>query len=189
MLESMVEWMGFPLYYSYQGAAPPPRAGAAHATIYPYGPFTTADKRTILLGLQNEREWRSFCTLILERPEWVDDPRFATNSQRLAHQAVLQPILATRFATWSAAHAIDLLDRAGIANAHVNSMEDVWNHPQLLARDRWRRVATPHGTIPALLPPAIHSQYTPRMDPVPAEGEHTGLWLHELGLPPDFLEA
>src|SRR5690349_11133029 len=84
MLESMVEWMGYPLYYAFDGATPPPRAGAAHATIYPYGPFAAGDGKTVMLGLQNEREWAAFCTRVLREPELATDERFASNSRRVA---------------------------------------------------------------------------------------------------------
>ena len=69
MLESMVEWMSFPMYYAFDGAPPPPRAGAAHATIYPYGPFPVGDGSNVMLGLQNEREWKVFCEKVLLQRE------------------------------------------------------------------------------------------------------------------------
>ena len=68
MLESLAEWMSYPLYYAFDGAPPPPRTGAAHATIYPYGPFPTGDGGTVMMGLQNEREWVNFCDKVLLQP-------------------------------------------------------------------------------------------------------------------------
>jgi itaconate CoA-transferase len=181
MLESMVEWMGYPLYYSMDGAAPPQRAGAAHATIYPYGPFLAGDGKTIMLGLQNEREWQVFCRQVLQQPDLVEDPRFATNSARTAAREELRAIILEAFARLTAQQVIDQLDDANIANAHMNDMHDVWAHPQLAARGRWVEVETAAGKVPALLPPGMPGDYAPRMDAVPALGEHAEAILAELG--------
>jgi itaconate CoA-transferase len=181
MLESMVEWMSFPLYYAFDGADPPPRAGAAHATIYPYGPFPTGDGKTVMLGLQNEREWAAFCRQVLEQPELASDPRFATNSRRTEARRELRAKIVSVFSRYSAEQVVARLDAAQIANARVNDMRDVWNHPQLRARNRWTSVATAVGRIPALLPPGQPDTYAPRMDAVPALGEHTAAILGELG--------
>ncbi|MDE2611567.1 MAG: CoA transferase [Burkholderiales bacterium] len=180
MLEAMVEWMGFPLYYAYQGASPPPRAGAAHATIYPYGPFPTGDGKTVMLGLQNEREWVVFCSEVLQQPALAADPRFATNSARSANREALRALIEQAFAGLDAEQAIARLEAARIANAHVNTMHDVWTHPQLAARGRWQTVASPAGMLPALLPPGGDA-FDARMDPIPALGEHTDSVLVELG--------
>ena len=181
MLESMVEWMSFPLYYAFDGADPPPRAGAAHATIYPYGPFPTGDGKTVMLGLQNEREWAAFCRQVLEQPELASDPRFATNSRRTEARRELRAKIVSVFSRYSAEQVVARLDAAQIANARVNDMRDVWNHPQLRARNRWTSVATAVGRVPALLPPGQPDSYAPRMDAVPALGEHTAAILGELG--------
>ena len=181
MLESMVEWMGYPLYYAFDGATPPPRAGAAHATIYPYGPFPAGDGKTVMLGLQNEREWVAFCERVLERPELATDARFASNSRRVAARDELRAIIVDAFAQLTAEQLVANLDAAQIANARVNDMHDVWGHPQLEARRRWVSVDTPAGPIPALLPPGKTDAFTPRMDPVPGLGEHTNTIVAELG--------
>ena len=181
MLESMAEWMSYPLYYAYDGAPPPPRAGAAHATIYPYGPFPAGDGRTVMLGLQNEREWSAFCRTVLLQPALADDPRFVSNAQRSAHREALRTIIVDAFAALGAAEVLRRLDEAQIANAQVNTMHELWQHPQLQARRRWTEVATPNGPIPALLPPGRSSAFDARMDAVPALGEHTGPILAELG--------
>jgi itaconate CoA-transferase len=182
MLESMAEWMSFPLYYAYDGAAPPPRAGAAHATIYPYGPFPAGDGRIVMLGLQNEREWEVFCADVLGQPELAADPRFASNSKRTLAREDLHAIIAAAFAPLSAAQVIARLDAAGIANARMNDMHEVWAHPQLAARRRWVEIGTPAGPVPALLPPGIAPGGEARMDAVPALGEHTEAILGELGV-------
>ena len=181
MLESLVEWMGYPLYYAYDGATPPPRAGAAHSTIYPYGPFPAGDGGTVMLGLQNEREWQAFCERVLLQPQLASDERFSANSKRSANRDALRAIIVETFAALSAEQVIERLEQAQIANAHVNDMAGVWAHPQLKARDRWRQVDSPAGSLPALLPPGSNSAFSPRMDAVPALGEHTDALLAELG--------
>ena len=181
MLESLVEWMGYPLYYAYDGATPPPRAGAAHSTIYPYGPFPAGDGGTVMLGLQNEREWQAFCERVLLQPQLASDERFSANSKRSANRDALRAIIVETFAALSAEQVIERLEQAQIANAHVNDMAGVWAHPQLKARDRWRQVDSPAGSLPALLPPGSSSAFSPRMDAVPALGEHTDALLAELG--------
>lgn len=181
MLESLAEWMSYPLYYAYQGQTPPPRTGAAHATIYPYGPFATGDGLTVMLGLQNEREWALFCDQVLEDPALTNDPRFASNSQRVAHRDQLRALILDCFSRLSAEQVIARLDAATIANAHVNDMAALWQHPQLAARQRWVEVDSPGGPIPALLPPGTSNQWQPRMDAVPALGQHSHAILAELG--------
>jgi itaconate CoA-transferase len=182
MLESMVEWMGYPLYYAFDGAAPPPRAGASHATIYPYGPFPTGDGKTLMLGLQNEREWVVFCEKVLRQPALAADERFSSNSRRTAARAALRDIIVRAFADLSADQVAARLDDAQIANARMNDMHEVWQHPQLQARGRWTQVDTPGGAVPALLPPGRPDARAARMDPVPALGQHTDVILAELGL-------
>ena len=181
LLESMTEWMSYPLYYGFDGAPPPPRTGAAHATIYPYGPFSTADGKTIMLGLQNEREWDAFCHKVLEQPTLATDVRFSTNSRRASGREELTKIIVDAFSRFSAEQAVKRLDAAGIANARLNNVHDAWEHPQLKARRRWTTMRTPVGSIPTLLPPGTPAAYTPRIDPVPALGAHTDQILTELG--------
>ena len=188
MLESMTEWMGYPMYYAFEGAAPPPRAGAAHATIYPYGPFEAGDGRSVMLGLQNEREWASFCTTVLQQPALATDERFKANALRVANRDALREIILQAFRDLSAEQVIERLEQAQIANANVNGMHDVWEHPQLTARARWTAVDTSAGPVPALLPPASNTDFSPRMDRVPALGEHSGAILSQLGYAPDAIE-
>ncbi len=181
MLESMVEWMGYPLYYAFEGAAPPARTGASHATIYPYGPFPAGDGKVVMLGLQNEREWHTFCTKVLESPELAADPRFDSNARRTAARDALRAIVVDAFARFTAEQVVARLDEAGIANARMNTMDEVWAHPQLQARGRWTQVDTPAGAVPTLLPPGMSRADEPRIDPVPALGAHTDAILSELG--------
>ena len=181
MLESLTEWMGYPLYYAYDGAPPPPRAAASHSSIYPYGPFRTGDGGTVMLGLQNEREWRAFCDIVLQDAALATDPRFDSNARRNAHREELRSLIHAAFAPLSTDAVLRRLDDAQIANARMNSMADVWSHPQLAARGRWAQVETPAGPVLALLPPGRNSTFDYRMDPIPAVGAHTDAILRALG--------
>lgn len=181
MLESLTEWMSYPLYYAFEGAAPPPRTGASHATIYPYGPFRAGDGKTVMLGLQNEREWKIFCDKVLLQPALASEERFSTNAKRNAQREALSALIIEAFSKMTAEQVAQRLEQAGIANAQVNTMQEVWAHPQLKARDRWREVATPAGLIPALLPPGSWQHGAPRMDAVPALGQHTDAILGHYG--------
>ncbi|MBT9490668.1 MAG: CoA transferase [Rubrivivax sp.] len=189
MLEAMVEWMSFPLYYALDGAEPPPRAGAAHATIYPYGPFVAGDGKTVMLGLQNEREWQLFCDQVLLQPDLARDARFDSNPKRVEHRAVLRALVLDVFAQLSAAQVIQRLEAAQIANARLNTMADVWQHEQLHARGRLADVASPSGPMPVFRPPALPDSFEPQLGAIPAVGEHTDALLAELGYTPDEITA
>jgi itaconate CoA-transferase len=180
MFEAMVEWMMHPLYYTHFGGRAPQRSGPDHATIVPYGKFRTGDG-SIMLGIQNEREWAAFCAKVLSQPELAHDPRYDNNTKRTAARAEVVAMIEKVFSTMTAERVIEKLEAAGIANARMNTPEEVWNHPQLQARNRWREVGSPVGTIPAPLPPATFSSAEARMDPVPAIGEHTERILAEIG--------
>lgn len=181
MLEALGEWMGYAMYYSTDGASPPPRTGATHATIYPYGPFKAGDGKTIMLGLQNEREWALFCEKVLDQPTLANDPRFDKNFKRNENRIELSKIILDRFASLTSEQVITKLDAAQIANASLNDMHQFWDHEQLKARQRWVSVDSPKGEIPALLPPGLNNTYQYRMDKIPSVGEHTVAILKELG--------
>ena len=181
MLEALGEWMGFPLYYAFEGAAPPPRAAASHASIYPYGPFAAGDGGTVMLGVQNEREWALFCDIALQSPAVTTDPRFASNTRRNTNRAALKALIDAEFGTLTTTQVEARLDEAQIANARMNDMSGVWAHPQLQARGRWCHVDSPEGEIPALLPPGRNGSFDYRMDAVPTVGQHTEAILRALG--------
>jgi crotonobetainyl-CoA:carnitine CoA-transferase CaiB-like acyl-CoA transferase len=182
MLESLGEWMSFPMYYAYEGAEPPPRNGASHATIYPYGPFRAGDGKTVMLGLQNEREWAQFCEIVLENSALAQDERFDRNFKRNEKRSELLEIINACFSKLTSEQLIARLEKAQIANAHLNDMAGLWKHEQLKARNRWTEVGSPNGSIAALLPPGLNDSYDYRMDPIPAVGEHTESILKELGI-------
>lgn len=182
MLESMAEWMSFPLYYTFDNAPAPTPSGAAHATIYPYGPFECGEGGSVMLGVQNEREFASFCDKVLGNAALATDSRFSTNSSRTNNRAELKAEIDRVFAELSVAQVIERLDAASIANASVNDMQGVWNHPQLRARNRWTEVDTPAGRVPALLPPGTGEGVKARMDAVPSVGQHNEAILAELGI-------
>ncbi len=168
MLEALGEWMGFPALFAAYGGSAPPRSGAHHATIVPYGPFKTGDGKTVFLSVQNEREYAAFCDRVLKKSALKTDARFATSP--------------ARFRNREAMHAeIDAVEAADIANARLNDMGQFWRHPQLAARGRWAKVGSPGGELDMLKPPFNLSGFEPRLDPVPALGEHTRAILSELG--------
>ena len=173
LLDCLAEWMGYPLYYASDGAAQPARTGAMHATIYPYGPFQAGDGNTVMIAIQNEREWALFCDKVLGAPQLTHDPRFDSNATRSSNRQQLAPILHQRLAQLRAADLIALLDAANIANASVNTVEGLREHPQLRARARWTEVASPAGPLPALRPPPLSDAYAQAMGNIPALGEHT----------------
>jgi itaconate CoA-transferase len=185
----MAEWMSYPMYYAFDGAAPPARAGAAHATIFPYGPFVAGDGKSVMLGLQNEREWVAFCNVVLEQPSVATDERFSANARRSENKAALQAIIDQSFAALTASQVVERLEKAQIANAQMNDMADLWEHPQLKARGRWVDVDSSVGSLPAMLPPGIPSAEGARMDAVPALGQHSEIILQSLGYGLDSIEA
>jgi crotonobetainyl-CoA:carnitine CoA-transferase CaiB-like acyl-CoA transferase len=189
LFDALVEWMGYPLYYATEGAGAPPRTGAHHATIAPYGPYRTGDGQVVYVAVQNDREWRRFCEAVLGDGAIADDPRFATNPGRVAHRAALDELIGDRFASRSSAGAIELLDRAQIACARMNTVDQTRTHPQLVARGRWRQVDSPHGAVPALVPPMMMAGTPAVMGPIPRIGEHTDAILEEIGISRSTIDA
>lgn len=182
MLDALAEWMGFPMYYAFDGAPPPPRSGASHAAIFPYGPFRTGDGDHVLFAVQNAREWEVLCRDVLDQPDLIEDARFASTSARSEHRQELRTIIETAFADMECEGVARKLDAARIANARMRDMAGLWHHPQLAARGRWRQVDTETGAVPALSPVTVPSGTVPRMEAVPKLGAHTDAILRELGL-------
>lgn len=189
MLEALAEWIGYPMYYASDGAEPPARAGASHATIFPYGPFFAGDGKEVMLGLQNDREWATFCKDILGAPALETDPRFVSNQARAQHKLELTAIIIATFSKWNSEEIIAKLSAVGIANARMSDMAGLWAHPQLHARGRWRDVESPVGPMPALLPPGGFGDEEPRMGPIPALGQHSRDILMQLGMDKGEIDA
>jgi itaconate CoA-transferase len=181
MLEALTEWMGYPLYYTHFGGTAPARSGPNHAAIVPYGRYETGDGKSIMLGLQNEREWAVFCEKVLLQPKLAQDPRYDSNSKRAAKRSEINALITEVFATLTTEQLIERLDASGIANARMNTPDEVWEHPQLKGRDRWREMDSPVGLLATLLPPVTMPDFEARIDAVPALGEHTERILSELG--------
>lgn len=178
MLEAMADWMGFPMYYAFDGAPPPPRSGASHATIYPYGPFRAADG-TVFFGLQNDREWAAFAETVLLRPDMAADPRFKGNDGRAGHREEIAAVIEGVLSTLGVADVMARLEQAGIGMAEVRDMAGLWAHPQLAARDRWREIDVAGRPTPAFRPVSGQG-WQPAMGPVPRLGEHTEAILAEI---------
>ena len=185
LFEALAEWMGFPAYYAMYGGKEPPRTGASHAAIAPYGPFECGDGKVIFLGIQNEREWERFCEVVLDQPALADDARFASNSERVENRDDLYQDIETILQKFSSSEAIERLEEAKIANARMRTVRGLLEHPQLEARDRWREVGSPVGPLRALLPPATIDSIEPLMAPIPSVSEHTEKILAELGYDDD----
>ncbi|MDB5716235.1 MAG: L-carnitine dehydratase/bile acid-inducible protein [Sphingomonadales bacterium] len=181
LFEALAEWMGSPAYYTEYGGRQPRRVGAEHATIAPYGPYVTAEGDTVVVAVQNDREWQRLCAVVLADAALAADPRFARNSARVTHRVELNELIGTRLGGLTTAAVVAALDEAGVAHARLRSVPEFLDHPVLAGRDRWRTVDTPGGAVRALLPPADLTGVAPRMDPVPAVGEHTEAVLRGLG--------
>jgi itaconate CoA-transferase len=187
MLEALGEWMGFPAYFSACGGTPPPRSGAYHATIVPYGPFRAGDGGTVFLSVQNEREFEQFCGMVLGNAALASDARFSSSPARLQNREALHAEIEKQFKQLKTDEVIERLEKADIANARMNDMQGFWSHPQFEARGRWVEVDSPAGKIPALKPPFNFQAMEPVMGAVPAEGQHTRAVLAEIGYDDDAI--
>jgi itaconate CoA-transferase len=180
LFDAMTEWMSYPAYYTRGRGEPVPRSGARHATIAPYGPFATGDGKTVFFGIQNEREWKSFCAVVLDDADVASDPRYVTNSLRLTNRDALERMITDRFAAWNSDEVLARLDRAAIANGKMNDVEALLDHPQIVERNRYRSVETERGSHDMFLPAVTIAGVEPVMGPVPAVGQHTSAILAEL---------
>jgi crotonobetainyl-CoA:carnitine CoA-transferase CaiB-like acyl-CoA transferase len=189
MFEALGEWMGFPAYFTAYGGDAPPRSGAYHATIVPYGPFSAGDGGSVFLSVQNEREFSRFCDVVLNNPSLKSDLRFSSGPARQKNREAMHAEIDAVFAKLKTAEVVARLESADIANARLNDMGGFWRHPQLEARGRWAKVGSPAGEIDALKPPFNLSGFEPRMDAVPALGEHSRAILAELGYGDPEVEA
>lgn len=188
LFDALTEWVMPAAYYAVYGGTPPSRTGAEHASIAPYGPYFTGDGKQINIGIQNEREWRQFCSLVLLNREIAADPRFDSNSKRSDNRKALRTMIAEIFRTLTLDEALERLEGAGIAHSRTNSVQDLLAHPQHAARGRTRNVASPEGALQALLPPIGLDGAEPRMDQIPDLGQDTDAILAELGYTPQQVQ-
>jgi crotonobetainyl-CoA:carnitine CoA-transferase CaiB-like acyl-CoA transferase len=189
LFDALGEWMGQPAYYAAYGHAAPPRSGANHASIAPYGPFRTGDGGSILLGIQNAREWTRFCADVLQQPELAGDERFATNTLRVTNREALQAAIESAFAGLTTSAVTERLEAIRIAWARMNSVDEFLAHPQLSGRDCWREIGSPAGPLRAMIPPLRMDGIEPTMGDVPSLGQHTEAILEELGIARDTIAA
>jgi itaconate CoA-transferase len=180
LFDALTEWMSYPAYYTRGRGEPIARSGARHATIAPYGPFVTGDGKTVFFGIQNEREWLSFCTVVLGDSAIAAEPRYLSNSLRLANRDELEAMIVQRFSAWNSDEVLARLDRAAIANGKMNDVKALLDHPQVRERNRYRSVKTETGAHDMFLPPVTIPGIEPVMGPVPAVGQHTEAILAEL---------
>ena len=183
LFDSLGEWMSYATYYTTYGGSAPPRTGASHATIAPYGPARSVDNKVVYLGLQNEREWKKFCDVVLQKPQLALDPRFDSNANRVRNRAQLDQAMQEVFQKLTAAEMIARLETAQIANARMNTIQEFADHPQMEARKRWAIVESPVGQLKALLPPVTMENVETVVNEVPALGQQTDAILTELGFP------
>jgi itaconate CoA-transferase len=187
LLDSLSEWMGYAAYYTLYGGTAPARTGASHATIAPYGPVQTADGKTVYLGLQNEREWRRFCEVVLQKPALASDPLFDSNAKRVQNRPKLDQAMQDVFGKLTGSEIAARLETAQIANARLNTVQEFLEHPQLKARQRWTEVDSPVGPLRALLPPVTLENSEPVLNAVPALGANTDSILAELKFDADTI--
>ena len=178
MLEALGEWLSQTHLYSVYGGKAPQRSGGRHASIAPYGPFPTADG-TVFFGLQNEREWETFCTNVLEQPELANDERFTPNYKRVENLDDLHTRIEHVTRALTSEELVSRLDDIEIANARMRDMLEFDQHPQLADRDRWRDVPVPGGMAHSLIPPFMPVGMEPSWGAVPSIGEHTDAVLAE----------
>jgi itaconate CoA-transferase len=189
LLDSLAEWMSYATYYTVYGGSTPPRTGASHATIAPYGPALSGDNKVVYLGLQNEREWKKFCEVVLQNPQLSLDPRFDSNAKRVQNRPQLDQAMQEVFQKLTAVEITARLDAAQIANARMNTIQEFAEHPQLEVRKRWSTVNSPVGPLQALLPPVTMENVDPVLNEIPAVGQHTGAILGELGFDSETIAA
>jgi itaconate CoA-transferase len=184
LFDALAEWMGHPLYYTMYGGSPPARAGVRHATVVPYGAYRCGDGEHVLFAVQTEQQWTSFCREVCRRPEWIDDPRFDSVTNRRRNRDALEAAIEEAFAPSGRAEITSRLEAADIPYGDLKTVEQFSAHPQLAARNRWRKIATPGGPMTALQPPISLGDAEPAMGDVPAAGQHTGTILAEMGYDP-----
>jgi crotonobetainyl-CoA:carnitine CoA-transferase CaiB-like acyl-CoA transferase len=188
MLDALGEWMTYPMLRHAYAGTPPPRSPTRHPAIAPYGSHRTKDG-SIIFGLQNEREWVTFCTNVLRQPEVATGTMFGTPHARRENRDALTTLIEEFFSTMTSAEVGALLEQHGIANGRLNDPLATWNHEQFSSRDKWREVMTENGPVRALLPPFQFTDFEAVVGDVPSIGQHTDQVLAELGYAPSEVAA
>jgi itaconate CoA-transferase len=178
----MVDWLGYFPHLWWHRQEAPPRTGMRHPHFCPYGPFPAGDGRLLGLAVLSAEHWRALCVDVIDRPDLVEERRFATNEARVEHRDVLEPMLEELLGARSADEWIDLLESARIPCGAVNELPDVVEHPQLAHNRLVVDVESEVGTLPAVGSPFLVDGERPPSGAVPALGEHTAEVLKELGL-------
>jgi crotonobetainyl-CoA:carnitine CoA-transferase CaiB-like acyl-CoA transferase len=174
LFDALAEWMS-PLLLAekYAGMTPPP-AGRGHASITPYGPFTSKDAKEVQIAVQNDGQWLRLCREVLDRSDLADDPNYASNSGRVADRVRVEAEVSKAFANLSASDLVDRLELADVPYGILREVSEVVSHPQLLARGRWTKAKTQAGnSFEALLPPFLSREEASEPRKVPTLGEHT----------------
>jgi itaconate CoA-transferase len=182
LFDALAEWMGYPALYQLYSGKPPARAGTRHATVVPYGSYRCGDGQLVLFAVQTEAQWRSFCEVACERPEWVADERFNTSSNRRVNRDILEGMIEQEaFAGLTREQVTDRLEAADIPYGDLNEISQFLEHPQLSGRDRWREVDSAVGPLKAILPPFTIEGFESPMNPIPTVGQQTDEILASLG--------
>ncbi len=175
LFDSLADWMNVPYLHQVYGGKAPQRVGINHPSIAPYGTYRTGDGETIVIGIQNDREFVRFCNIVCRLPELSSDKRFAHNPDRVKNREQLDVLLGHTLKKLSKQELVTRLEQASIAFASLNSIEEFSQHPQL----KRLTVDTAAGTIKLIAPPGQSGGASPSR--VPALGEHSVAIRTEFG--------
>ena len=189
LFDVMTDIMGYQLTFTQHTGVDQQPLGVSAPAVAPYGSYPTRDGQTVVLGTTNDREWQRLARDVIGRPDLAEDPRFRTNADRCARRVKIDHVIESWCGGRDLLDIQAVADAAGIGNSRYNRPSEVVNHPQLIARERWRTVGSPRGDVPALLPPPVIAGFEPTMGAVPGLGEHTDSVLAELGLTRDEIAA
>lgn len=168
LFDSAAELMAVPYLQARYGAGAPERVGLKHPSIAPYGAFTCSEGRELVLSIQNEREWLTFCKVVLDDERIATDPRFAGNRARVQHRTVLDEAVQSVFGRLTYAEAVDRLTEAQTAFGAINSVHDLISHPQL----RTREMKVGGRTVQVPASPYVTEWDDAAYRPLPAIDEH-----------------
>ena len=168
MFNSLADWMN-PFYLGYvYNKKIPKRNGMTHPIIVPYGAYNCKDNLTILIAIQNDREWVKLCKIVLDDETMVNDTRFKTNSDRVANRELTEKIIQNKFITFEREELIKKLEEASVAYGRISDIEQLKNHPQ----NNFLEIETKNGNVKVLGPGAIHDNFIPEVNKMPELDEH-----------------